>query len=103
MPFTNSPWASPESELDAKDFCAVCLIDLNEEGESKVKGKCYLPVRRRPGAPYNINALRNAAARLPQTKVPPEAKRKAARRLVRLMREAGIQPGQATLRLAGMI
>lgn len=103
MPFSNEPWATPESDLEAGDFCAVCLIDTNEGGQEKVKGKCYLPVRKTPGGPYNRAALRNAAARLPQVKgVSAEEKKKAARKLVRLMREAEMEPGEATLRLAGM-
>jgi len=102
MPFTNRPWSSPESDLSASDYCAVCLIDTNPPRARKVKARCKLPVRSRPGAPYNRNALRNAAARLSQTDAPPEAKRAAARRLVRLMREAGIEVGESLLRMAGM-
>ena len=104
MPFTDAAWESPESRLDAADYCAVCLIDLNE-GREKVKGNCKLPVRSTPGGPYNRNALRAAAAALAGARggldAPPEAKRSAARRLVRLMREAGINVGESLLRMAG--
>lgn len=107
MSFTDEPWETPEHELDAEDFCKVCLIDLNEPGAEKVKDKCKLPVRRTPGGPYNRNALRAAAAALAGARggvkgVPPEVKRKAARACVRLMREAGINVGESLLRIAGM-
>lgn len=100
--FSDEPWESPESDLDASAFCAVCLIDLNE-GRDKIKSKCYLPIRKRPGGAVNKAALRNAAARLFVLKgVPAEEKRKAARSLVRLMRQAKIEIGsEALLRLAG--
>ncbi|HPC93149.1 MAG TPA: hypothetical protein PLJ74_12990 [Myxococcota bacterium] len=99
MPFTDAPWSSPESELSAEDYCAVCLIDLNE-GEEKVKGKCKLPVRSTPNGPYNKNAIRNAIARINQVQAPPEERRKAARKLRRLAAEAGIQTGDTLERLA---
>ena len=102
MPFSSAPWSTPASDLSPEDYCKVCLIDLNPSGAKKLKGKCKLPVRKSPGAPYNKAALRNAAARLPQADAPADAKRKAARKLVRLMREAGMRPGEATLRMAGM-
>lgn len=106
MPFTNQSWNSPESNLDAEAYCEVCLIDLNEKGEKKIKSKCKLPVRSRPGAPYNINAMRAAAQALVGARggvdAPPEAKRQAARKLIRLFREAGVAPPQSLYRVAGM-
>ena len=103
MPFTNVPWESPESALAAAEFCAVCLIDLNKSGADKIKANCKLPIRSTPGGPFNRNALRNAAARIFQmVDVPPDEKRKAASRLVGLMKEAKIVVGSdALLRLAG--
>lgn len=105
MPFTNAPWSTPESDLSASDFCRVCLIDLNPSGEEKVKSKCYLPVRSRPGAPYNKNAIRAAMGGhgLMRVKgVPAAAKRKAARRLMRLAQEGGIEVGVTIKRLGGL-
>ncbi len=105
MPFTNKPWQSPESKLDANDFCKCSLIDENEPGTDKVKAKCHLPVRATPGAPYSRGAIRAAMGghgifRLKG--VSGESKRKAARRLVRLAGEAGIRiSSRALLRLAG--
>lgn len=104
--FTNAPWSSPESNLDVADFARVCLIDLNEPGEEKVKGKLKLPIRSTPGGPVNRNALRAAAAALGGARgdlnAPAEAKAKAARTLVRLMREADIEVGDSLLSMAGM-
>lgn len=102
MPFTNAAWSKPAGELDASQYCSVCLIDLNT-GRDKIKAKCKLPLRSRPGAPYNTNAIRNAMGRIFQMSgVPAEQKRKAARSLVRLAREAKIEvTSQSLLRLAG--
>jgi len=101
--FASGSWSSPESQLSASDFCRVCLIDTNAKGAEKVKAKCKLPVRSTPGGPVNKAALRNAAGRIFQTKgVSADAKRKAASRLVSLMRSAGIEvSSDALLRLAG--
>jgi len=107
MPFTGAAWSKPGKELDAAAYCAVCLIDLNPKGKAKVKELCKLPVRSRPGAPYNKSALRAAAAALLGARgnlkgVPASVRRQAARRLVRLMREAKMNVGPTVLRLAGM-
>ena len=100
MPFTDEGWSTPESDLTPEQFCAVCLIDLNR-GE-KVKANCKLPLKSKPGAPYNKAAIRNAMGRIFQMKgVPAGAKRTAARRLVRLANEAGIEVGDSVRRLAG--
>lgn len=102
--FSNSPWSSPESDLSPEDFAKVCLIDMNPPGEPKTKGRSKLPIRSTPGGPVNKAALQNAAGRIFQmTGVSPDDKKKAARTLVRLMREAGIEVGSnSLLRLAGM-
>lgn len=98
--FTSAPWQSPEAALDPADFAKVCLINLNEPGSDPVKAKMKLPIKSTPAGPVNLNALRNAAARLPQTDAPEEAKREAARKLIKLMRAGGLEPGEATLRMA---
>ncbi len=106
MPISNRPWGSI-SESDYKDanaFCAACLIDLNEPGEEKIKSKCKLPVKE-PGGALNRNAVHAAAAALAGArtplKVPPEEKRKAARKLIRLYHEIGDEPPESLRRLAG--
>ena len=102
--YVGGSWDSPESDLEASDFCKVCLVDTNPSGEEKIKAKCKLPIRRTPGGPISKAALRNAASRIFQVSgVPAADKRKAARSLVRHMRAAGIEvTSSALLRLAGM-
>lgn len=100
--FTSVPWNNPESDLSADDFAKVSLIDLNEPGKDKIKANIKLPYKSTPTGPVNLNALRAAASYLPQTDAPADAIKEAARKLVRLMREGGIEPGEATLRNAGM-
>lgn len=101
--FTDGTWSSPESDLDVGAFCSVCLVDLNPSGKEKVKALCKLPIRSRPGAPVHKGALRAAAGRIFAMKgVPAADKKKAARSLVRYMRQAGIEvTSTALLRLAG--
>jgi len=104
MPFTDEPWSTPESDLDAAAFCSCCLIDMNESGQDKVKANCKLPVKSRPDGPFNRNAIRNAMGRLFQMSgVPSDEKAKAARRLVRLAAEADIEvTSDALKKLAGV-
>ncbi|NIN68358.1 MAG: hypothetical protein GTO63_27355 [Anaerolineae bacterium] len=110
MPFTSAPWSSPESNLSPEAFCAVSLIDENPKGIAKAKGMCKLPVRSTPGGPYNVNAMRAASQSLLGARAPlkakPESKRSAARKLLRLIAEAGLTERFATIvaglrRLAG--
>jgi hypothetical protein len=100
--FSDESWSTPESDLTAEQFCSVCLIDLNSGGE-KVKSACKLPIRKRPGGAVSKAALRNAASRIFQMSgVPPDKKRAAARKLVSLMGQAGIEvTSGALLKLAG--
>lgn len=89
--FTDSPWSTPESNLSATDFCACALWDDNPSGAEKIKSKCHLPVRSRPGGPINRNALRNASARLNQVQGSSKGKASAKAKLARLMSDAGIE------------
>ena len=106
MPFERRPWSTPKSDLSAEEYCSVCLIDMNPPGKKKVKGLCKLPVKRAPGAPYNINGMRAAAAALLGARggvqAPTSFKRKAARKLIRLFREAGIPYPERLKRVAGL-
>lgn len=100
--FSDESWENPESSLSADEFCACSLVDTNPAGQGKIKTLCKLPYKKTPDGPANRNALRNCASRIFQmTGVSPEDKRAAARKLVRLMREAGIDVGDSVLRLAG--
>ncbi len=105
--FIGGPWRAPGRGMDANDYCKVCLIDNNAKGKAKVKALCKLPIRQKPGGPVSKNGLRAAAAalmgaRTPLTGVSASQKKATARKIVRLMRQAGIQPGASILRLAGM-
>lgn len=96
--FTSVPWSNPESDLSPEDFAKVSLIDLNPPGQEKVKANIKLPVRSKPGGAINTNALRNAASRIFQMKgVPDGTVRQAARKLVSLMEQAGIEVGSEDL------
>jgi len=106
MPVSNKPWGNvSESDYrDAAAFCRACLIDLNRSGEEKTKAKCKLPVREPSGA-LNRNAVHAAAAALAGARggvaAPPDAKRAAARRLLRLYGELGDEPPESLRRMAG--
>ena len=108
MPFSNRAWGTIDKTVQAygsaEKFCAASLIDLNEPGEDKVAGLCKLPVQEPTGS-YNLNAMRAATAALLGARggvdAPLEAKRKAARKLVRLYREADLEVPEALVRLAG--
>ncbi len=106
MPISNKAWSSvSESDYrDAAAFCNACLIDLNPPGSEKVKGNCKLPVYE-PGGALNRNAVHAAAAVLAGGRggvnAPAEAKRKAARKLLRLYSELDEEPPESLRRLAG--
>lgn len=104
MPYVGGSWSSPEGDLEAGAFCRCCLIDANSSGAEKVKAKCYLPIRKKPGGPIYRSAIRAAMGGhgiMAVKGVSSEQKRKAARALVRHARAAGIDVGDSILRLAG--
>lgn len=95
MDFTDAPWSNPVSNLSADDYCSVCLVDQND-GSPKVKSKCHLPIRSTPGGPINKGALRAVASALEGGRgatLSGVDKKKIARRVVSMMKEAGMQPG----------
>ena len=104
--FSDKPWGQfAESDYkDAESFCAACLIDLNPPGEDKKKALCKLPVKE-PGGSYNRNGIHAAAAALAGARggvqAPPEAKRKAARALIRLYRQMNEEPPESLKQIAG--
>ena len=105
--FVSGRWQAPGKGLDAAAYCKVCLIDTNPPGKTKTKIQCHLPIRQRPGGPVYKQALRSAAAALmgarkPMVGVSASQKKAAARKLVRLMRQAKMEPGASILRMAGM-
>lgn len=106
MPFTRVPWSNPESDLEADDFCACCLVDINESGADKIKTNCKLPVRSTPGGAYNINGMQAAYAALSGARggvkgLSAADRRRAARKLRSLYREAGLEVPDGLNRMAG--
>ncbi len=99
------PWSevTPADWADAESYCRACLVDLNPPGEPKAKARCKLPVRE-PDGTLNRNALIAAQGALVGARggveLSPEEKRRAARKLVRLMREHGLEPADSLLELA---
>lgn len=89
--FTDKPWDGSASRFEDTDaYCAACLIDLNKPGEKKVQSLCKLPVKE-PTGEYNVNAIRNALARISQVKnVPEDVLTQARDKLIRLAKQAGI-------------
>lgn len=105
MPFTNAPWSNP-TDLETEAYCEVCLVDLNEPGETKVESKCKLPIRSRPGAPININALRAVFGALVGARggvqgLSPELRRQVARKVRLHYREAGLEVPDKLDEMAG--
>jgi len=107
MPFSDKPWSSiSESDYpDAGAFCDASLINLNDgPREQWTKQNCKLPVKE-PGGAYNRNGIHAAAAALAGARggvqAPPEAKRKAARALIRLYRQMNEEPPESLRRIAG--
>jgi len=104
MQFSDRVWDGSASRYkDTNAYCAACLIDLNEPGAEKIQAKCKLPIKE-PDGTYNRNAIRAAAAALMGARTPLQApaseKAKAARKLLTIMREAGIQAGESLRKLA---
>jgi hypothetical protein len=94
--FTDNDWSDPSADLEADEYCSICLIDYNPEGEPKTKSKCKLPIREAPGKPVNRNALRSAARLFSQTQAPDDKKEEARQRLKDLCAEAGIEAKNLT-------
>lgn len=106
MAVSTRPWdGSPARFPTPAAYCASCLVDMNEAGAEKAAAKCKLPVKE-PGGAVNANAMRAAAAALSGARggvdMPPDMKRMAARKLMRMMGEAGMTPPDAMRRMAGM-
>ncbi len=106
MAVSNKPW-STFSDADYPDAGALCdasLINLNDGPRSAwSKANCKLRVYE-PGGDLNRNALAAAAAVLAGARggvdAPANARRAAARKLMRLYREAQMDPPESLVRLA---
>jgi hypothetical protein len=106
--FSNRSWGEISKTVEAygsvEKYCAACLIDLNPPGEEKVASKCKLLVKE-PNGKYNKNGMISAAQVLAGgmggVDAPIDVKRKAARKLIRLYREAKMGPPESLKQLAG--
>ena len=101
---SNKPWGNfQESDYSVEQWHRACLIHLHD-GAPTAKSECKVPVRE-PDGTLNRNALGPAAAALAGARSPLQApadkKREAARKLIRLYREAGEFAPNSTYNLAG--
>ena len=92
MAVVDKAWDGSASRFPSTEaYCSSCLIDLNEAGKDKTQSNCKLPIRE-PGGAINKNALGAAAAALAGSRggvqAPADAKKKAARALIRAYGEA---------------
>ncbi|AEG14706.1 hypothetical protein Desku_1119 [Desulfofundulus kuznetsovii DSM 6115] len=110
MKVSNRPWSEIPKTVEAygsvKNWCSACLINLNEGPVREwVASNCKLPVMEPSGA-LNRNALAAAAAALAGGRggvdAPLGVRRKAARKLVRLYKEAEMDPPASLKQLAGV-
>lgn len=104
--FDLSSWdASVWDGEPAAQYCAACLIDENPRGAKKVKDKCHLPVKKPGSRKFNLRAVFATAGGRGITRlkgVSAKAKKKAARKIVRLYRRAGEVAPASIYRIAGM-
>ena len=103
MPISERPWANyTEADYsDAGAFCDACLVNLNDGPRDEwTKAACRLPVRE-PGGALNRNGVHAAAARLRQVDAPPEARRRAARKLLAAYRELDEEAPDSVRQVAG--
>lgn len=95
------------SYATAAEYCAACLIDENELGDTLSKARCKLPVYEplRLGGQLNRNAVHAAASRLVRggggVQAPVAVKQAVAQRLVDLYGIIGDPPPRALRLLAG--
>lgn len=96
---------SPSRFKDTAAYCAACLVDLNAPGQAKTQANCKLPIRE-PDGRVNVTAMHAAAAALLGARggvqAPADAKRSAARALVRHYADANQTPPDALRRMAGL-
>ncbi len=81
----DKPWNGSASRFeDTAAYCRSCLIDDNPADAEKTQALCHLPIRE-PNGDVNINAVRNALARVNQVKTSGAKKTAARTRLQRYM------------------
>ena len=82
MAYTEKPWDGSASKYSSTaSFCEACLINENDGPSSGwVQSKCHLPIKE-PNGDINLNAVRNAMARINQVQASAASKAKAKARL----------------------
>lgn len=91
--FTTKAWDGSASRFeDTAAYCASCLIDDNPAGEEKTQARCHLPIKE-PNGDININAVRDALARVGQVQSSAAKKATARQRLQRLLAQFQNQSG----------
>lgn len=105
--FTNKAWDGSASKYkDTDAYCAACLIDDNPSGKQKIQALCKLPIEE-PDGTVNTNGLKAAEGALlgahgGVVAVSAADKKAAAKKIVSLMEQAKMTPGDALYKLAGM-
>ena len=65
--YTEAAWDGSAARWDtAEAYCSASAIDLNPAGSPKTKGNCHLPYKEPGSGDINVNAVRNALARIGQ-------------------------------------
>ena len=105
MAISSVPWSSvTAADYTEAQWARACLIDTRASGDPVTKGAYTLPVRM-PNGDVNRNALGAAAAALAGARggvqASREAKKSAARKLIRLYHEAQMEPPDSLRRMAG--
>ena len=103
---TSQRWDGSASRWkDAQSYAKSCLINLNTgDPDTWTKDNCKLPIRE-PNGDLNTNAMSSAAAVLNGGMgglkgVPPAAKKKAVRDLIKAYDEAGEDPPKSLVQMA---
>ncbi len=103
---TNKPWDGSASRWPtAAAYAKSCLINLNDGPSANwTKGNCKLPVYE-PDGTLNVNAMHAASAVLAGgmggVQASPDAKKAAARKLIRLYGQANESPPPSLKNMAG--
>lgn len=96
---TRKPWEGAASRFEDDEWRRSCVLDRGEAFETP-KSRYAFPVLE-PNGDLNVNGLHAAAGRMNQASASPQAKAKAARKLVRYYRQASEEPPASLLAAAG--
>ena len=103
--FSDKAWdGSASNYSDTNAYCDASFIDDNPSGQPKKQALCKLPYKE-PGGAVNKNALKAVegalmGARGSLVAVSPATKKQVARKVLALMNEAKMTPGDGLKKLA---